>query len=232
MKVGVNMVNFGPGTTPASLRSWAQISESLGYHLIMASDHIAITPDIQPRYPAPFYEPISLLGWLDNEAPALPDESSTNSATPCSWATDSMVAVPLSLNDPVGFRNSSFACNRFRGKRSPMVLRMTQGVFPSPRVTAALVSCTGVGTAPVFASCAVYATSRGEPQAAHVSADISAGRETPHFGQRSSMCDMHLLRGRIRSANLQRSVIGAESIVKGCSSGTYTVCGGAYLLVS
>jgi probable F420-dependent oxidoreductase len=64
MKIGVNMVNFGPGTTPASLRSWAQISESLGYHLIMASDHIAITPDVQSRYPAPFYEPISLLGWL------------------------------------------------------------------------------------------------------------------------------------------------------------------------
>ena len=64
MKIGVNMVNFGPGTTPASLRSWAQISESLGYHLTMASDHIAITPDVQSRYPAPFYEPISLLGWL------------------------------------------------------------------------------------------------------------------------------------------------------------------------
>jgi|TARA_B100000809_G_scaffold255714_1_gene294664 probable F420-dependent oxidoreductase len=64
MKIGVNMVNFGPGTTPESLRSWAQISESLGYQLIMASDHIAITPDVQSRYPAPFYEPISLLGWL------------------------------------------------------------------------------------------------------------------------------------------------------------------------
>ena len=64
MKIGVNMVNFGPGTTPTSLKSWAQISESLGYHLIMASAHIAITPDVQSRYPAPFYEPISLLGWL------------------------------------------------------------------------------------------------------------------------------------------------------------------------
>ena len=64
MKIGVNMVNFGPGTTPASLKSWAQISESLGYNLIMASDHIAITPDVQSRYPAPFYEPISLLGFL------------------------------------------------------------------------------------------------------------------------------------------------------------------------
>jgi probable F420-dependent oxidoreductase len=64
MKVGVNLINFGPGVTTASLRSWAQLSESLGYHLIMTSDHIAITPDVQSRYPAPFFEPISLLGWL------------------------------------------------------------------------------------------------------------------------------------------------------------------------
>ena len=30
----------------------------------MTSDHIGITTDVQSRYPAPFYEPISLLGWL------------------------------------------------------------------------------------------------------------------------------------------------------------------------
>ena len=64
MKVGVNLINFGPGANPESLKRWAQLSESLGYHLIMTSDHIAITPDVQSRYPAPFYEPISLLGWL------------------------------------------------------------------------------------------------------------------------------------------------------------------------
>ena len=64
MKVGVNLINFGPGVTPGSLKSWAQLSESLGYHLLMTSDHIAITPDVQSRYPAPFFEPVSLLGWL------------------------------------------------------------------------------------------------------------------------------------------------------------------------
>ncbi|GIT43050.1 MAG: hypothetical protein Ct9H300mP11_09860 [Chloroflexota bacterium] len=64
MKIGVNLINFGPGVTPSSLKRWAQLSESLGYHLIMTSDHIAITPDVQSRYPAPFFEPISLLGWL------------------------------------------------------------------------------------------------------------------------------------------------------------------------
>ena len=64
MKVGVNLINFGPGASPESLRRWVQLSETLGYHLIMTSDHIGITPDVQSRYPAPFYEPLSLLGWL------------------------------------------------------------------------------------------------------------------------------------------------------------------------
>ena len=64
MKVGVNLINFGPGANPKALKSWVQLVEGLGYHLIMTSDHIAMTPDVQSRYPAPFYEPISTLGWL------------------------------------------------------------------------------------------------------------------------------------------------------------------------
>lgn len=64
MKVGVNLINFGPGASPESLVRWVQLAEALGYHLIMTSDHIAITPDVQSRYPAPFYEPLSTLGWL------------------------------------------------------------------------------------------------------------------------------------------------------------------------
>ena len=64
MKVGVNLINFGPGATPESLRRWVLLSESLGYHLVMTCDHIGITPDVQSRYPAPFYEPLSTLGWL------------------------------------------------------------------------------------------------------------------------------------------------------------------------
>jgi alkanesulfonate monooxygenase SsuD/methylene tetrahydromethanopterin reductase-like flavin-dependent oxidoreductase (luciferase family) len=28
------------------------------------SDHLALTPDVQGRYPAPFYEPFTTLGWL------------------------------------------------------------------------------------------------------------------------------------------------------------------------
>jgi probable F420-dependent oxidoreductase len=64
MKVGVNLINFGPGASPDSLVRWAQLAETLGYHLLMTSDHVAITPDVQGRYPAPFYEPLSTLGWL------------------------------------------------------------------------------------------------------------------------------------------------------------------------
>jgi probable F420-dependent oxidoreductase len=64
MKVGVNLINFGPSANPANLKSWAQLTEALGYHHLMTSDHIAVTPDVHGRYPGPFYEPLSTLGWL------------------------------------------------------------------------------------------------------------------------------------------------------------------------
>ena len=64
MKVGVNLINFGPGANVDSFRRTVEISETLGYHLVMTSDHIAVTPDVAERYPAPFYEPLSTLGWL------------------------------------------------------------------------------------------------------------------------------------------------------------------------
>ena len=64
MKVGVNLINFGPSANPENLRRWATLSEDLGYHLLMTSDHVAMTPDVQARFPAPFYEPFSTLGWL------------------------------------------------------------------------------------------------------------------------------------------------------------------------
>ena len=64
MKFGVNLINFGPGVDRQSLTQWIKESETLGYHLVMTSDHIAVTEDVQGRYPAPFYEPISTLGWM------------------------------------------------------------------------------------------------------------------------------------------------------------------------
>ncbi|MGW0936801.1 LLM class flavin-dependent oxidoreductase [Streptomyces sp. NPDC002666] len=64
MKIGVNVLNFGPGTDPGVLHDWARTVEGLGFDLLMVSDHIAITPDVAERYPAPFYEPFTTLSWL------------------------------------------------------------------------------------------------------------------------------------------------------------------------
>jgi probable F420-dependent oxidoreductase len=64
MKIGINLINFGPGVTPESLARSTELAESLGYHLVMISDHVAITPDVRARYPAPFYDPFTTLGWL------------------------------------------------------------------------------------------------------------------------------------------------------------------------
>jgi probable F420-dependent oxidoreductase len=68
MKVGVNLINFGPGVTVESMLRWTRLAEALGYHLVMTSDHVAVTPDVASRYPAPFYEPFTLLGWLAAKA--------------------------------------------------------------------------------------------------------------------------------------------------------------------
>jgi len=64
MKFGVNLLNFGPNASPDSMARWARLTEALGYHFLMTSDHLVITPDVQARYPAPFYEPFTTLGWL------------------------------------------------------------------------------------------------------------------------------------------------------------------------
>jgi len=64
VRVGVNLINFGPGVSPESLARWAGLTEALGYHFVMTSDHVAVTSDVAERYPAPFYEPFTLLGWL------------------------------------------------------------------------------------------------------------------------------------------------------------------------
>ncbi|TDD35789.1 LLM class flavin-dependent oxidoreductase [Nonomuraea terrae] len=64
MRLGVNVPNFGPGTDPATLRRWALTVEGLGFDLLMVSDHIAVTPDVAERYPAPFYDPFTTLAWL------------------------------------------------------------------------------------------------------------------------------------------------------------------------
>src|SRR3989441_5232291 len=64
MRIGVNLLNFGPGANPDSLTRWTQLAETLGYHLVMISDHVALTPDVVARYPGPYYDPFVTLGWL------------------------------------------------------------------------------------------------------------------------------------------------------------------------
>jgi probable F420-dependent oxidoreductase len=64
MRLGVNLPNFGAGTTPDILRRWAETVEGLGFDLLMVSDHLAVTEDVDAIYPAPFYEPFSVLAWL------------------------------------------------------------------------------------------------------------------------------------------------------------------------
>jgi len=64
MKFGINILNFGPGAIPQALGRWARFAEDLGYHFVMISDHVAITPEIQNLYPAPFYDPFILLRWI------------------------------------------------------------------------------------------------------------------------------------------------------------------------
>ena len=64
MKIGVNILNFGPGANLASLERWAQLAEALGFHFVMISDHVAVTSDVHSQYPAPFYDPFIALAWL------------------------------------------------------------------------------------------------------------------------------------------------------------------------
>jgi hypothetical protein len=64
MRLGLNVPNFGPTTTPASLRSWIEFAEQSGFSLAVMSDHVAPTPDVTATYPEPFYDPFATLSWL------------------------------------------------------------------------------------------------------------------------------------------------------------------------
>ncbi len=43
---------------------WARFAESIGYHFVLTGDHIALTPEVQQDYPAPYYEPFTTMAWL------------------------------------------------------------------------------------------------------------------------------------------------------------------------
>ena len=64
MLFGVNLLNFSEGATPESLLSRARIAESMGFHSVLISDHVAVTPGVRQRYPEPFYDTFATLAWL------------------------------------------------------------------------------------------------------------------------------------------------------------------------
>lgn len=64
MRIGVTVPNFGPAATVDSLRAWAALVEDAGFDFLMVGDHVAATPDVTAAYPGPFWEPLTLLGYL------------------------------------------------------------------------------------------------------------------------------------------------------------------------
>jgi probable F420-dependent oxidoreductase len=64
MRLGMNILNFGPGAHPATFERAARLAEGLGLSFALISDHVAVTPDVEALYPAPFYDPFVLLAWL------------------------------------------------------------------------------------------------------------------------------------------------------------------------
>jgi alkanesulfonate monooxygenase SsuD/methylene tetrahydromethanopterin reductase-like flavin-dependent oxidoreductase (luciferase family) len=64
IRLGLNVPNFGPTTTPTALRSWIEFAEAAEFSLAMMSDHVALTADVTAMYPAPFYDPFATLSWL------------------------------------------------------------------------------------------------------------------------------------------------------------------------
>ena len=78
MKFGLNLINFGPGASAESIGRSAEWAEQVGFHLVMVSDHVAVTPDVAKAYPAPFYEPFTALAWL----------AARTSRVPAEWVAD------------------------------------------------------------------------------------------------------------------------------------------------
>jgi alkanesulfonate monooxygenase SsuD/methylene tetrahydromethanopterin reductase-like flavin-dependent oxidoreductase (luciferase family) len=64
VKFGLNIINFGPGASPAAMKASVQRAENSGFQLAMLSDHVAITPDVARAYPETFYEPFTAIAWL------------------------------------------------------------------------------------------------------------------------------------------------------------------------
>jgi probable F420-dependent oxidoreductase len=62
MKLAINLLNFGECATVENFRRWVDFAEQ-HFDALLISDHIALTPDVATRYPAPFVDPFVLLAW-------------------------------------------------------------------------------------------------------------------------------------------------------------------------
>ena len=82
--------------------------------------------------------------YAEIEDPALPDESSTISLIPKDLRHEIKTDVPRSLKEPVGFC-ASFLVIRLISSKSPMLVRLIIGVFPSPRENRSADISTGSG---------------------------------------------------------------------------------------
>lgn len=69
--VGLNLLNFGSCADLAVLSATISRADDLGFQLLMASDHVVITPDVHQAYPAPFREPFTLLAWVSQRTDML-----------------------------------------------------------------------------------------------------------------------------------------------------------------
>jgi probable F420-dependent oxidoreductase len=71
MRFGVNIPNYGDRAAPGEILRWVSRAEELGYHLAMVSDHVALTPDVERLFPAPFYDPFATLSWLAGQTTSI-----------------------------------------------------------------------------------------------------------------------------------------------------------------
>ena len=64
MQAGIKLPQFGANANADEMRRWAVFAETVGYHFVLTGDHIALTPEVQLDYPAPYYEPFTTMAWL------------------------------------------------------------------------------------------------------------------------------------------------------------------------
>ena len=63
MHFGVILPNFGPESSPARMRAFAEAAEGLGFHSVWATEHIVVGPEAVDPY-GRVYDPLLTLGWV------------------------------------------------------------------------------------------------------------------------------------------------------------------------